>query len=189
MPVPPHPRHFATSLLCYFLSETPSSAGFCLNPQKAKAVRDAHLLQAPQSLLGRLGADVFPLPRFPDMDLSQQLVLHPNPKGASGCTSRIVEEKAQAWELIQAVGREGAKKWFEQQILHQFAKKCACLLVAMLYSDPPSLKKNPPTPSRAEVPFRDTGQPKVLGYIFTASLLPLHQAIAPVTRGHEVYFG
>lgn len=131
------------------------------------------------------------------MDLSQQLVLHPNPKGASGCTSRIVEEKAQAWGLIQAVGREGAKKWFEQQILHLFAKKCACLLVAMLYSDPPSLKKNPPNPGgfisradvRAEVPFGDTGQPKVLGYIFTASLLPLQQAIAPVTRGHEVYFG
>lgn len=70
--------------------------------------------------------------------------------------------------------------------VHEKEENMASLLLAMLYTHPPSLNKFHPrkADAGATVPFGDTGQPKTL-INFIASLLPFHQAISPVRTGHE----
>lgn len=72
--------------------------------------------------------------------------------------------------------------------VHEEEADMASVLLAMLYTHPPSLNKIPPSraDAGATVPFRDTGQPKAL-INFITPLLPFDQAISPEKTGHEAY--
>lgn len=123
--VPLPPRHCSPD---NFSLSHPAQQDLSLTPRKPRlsempiSSKNLNASWAGWALL--LRADVFPLPGFPDTDLSQPLYLHPSPKGTSGLW---LGGGGSGLGLMQEAAGDGAKKQFPNTRLSTYLQSSAPL--------------------------------------------------------------